>query len=135
MPADSLNCALSPGQEDSVVSICDNDFAKSGNRKGNDEIPQGALRDLCWSVGTHFPSSLNQEGIVFLAVNPHLGFIQWHINEVSAGQLNELNNKEFDHGSKLVVRIYDITDVIFNGFNARSQYDVNIKWSFRVLLP
>lgn len=102
----------------------DNKFPKTEKWKPN-ESDQQKLREICWTVGTHFPKSLNQEGVIFLAVNPHLGFIQWHINEKSITNLKGRLGNAFD-GAQMVIRVYDVTKIEFNGFNARKQFDIDI---------
>jgi glycosyltransferase involved in cell wall biosynthesis len=71
------------------------------------------------------PDCLNQDTISFLAVNPNLGFIQWHINEASSATIKNRYGA-LVNGSKLILRVYDITDINFNGFNANKQFDINI---------
>ncbi|NLW30137.1 MAG: DUF4912 domain-containing protein [Fibrobacter sp.] len=102
----------------------DNKFSKLENLEINETFQQ-ELRKICWMVGTHFPESLNQEGIILLAVNPHLGFIQWHINDKSITSLKNRLGNAFN-GSRMVIRLYDVTGIEFDGFNARKQFDIDI---------
>ncbi len=85
-----------------------------------------SLRQLCWEMGTHFPEKLQQQGVALLAVYPHLGFIQWHINNHSVTWIKESFGSDFDHTAKLVIRIYDVTNILFDGFNANRWFDIEI---------
>ena len=102
MQSNSIEQVLTPEEELSVSQI-DNEFSKSESKTENEAISQDNLRNLCWIAGTHFPSELNQEGMVLLAVNPHLGFIQWHINVSTVEKMREEEREAFERGCKLVI--------------------------------
>ncbi len=58
-------------------------------------------------------------------MHPHQGFIQWHINEKSVADMEaELGSRA--HCARMVLRIYNVTNIIFNGFNAHDFYDVEV---------
>jgi glycosyltransferase involved in cell wall biosynthesis len=83
------------------------------------------LRELCWKMGERFPETFSQEGFSLLAVYPHLGYLQWHVPQAASLKVRE----EYGGGSdnaRLVLRVYDVTGVEFDGFNANRQYDINI---------
>ncbi len=126
MQFNSLQQTLVTEAEMPAVSEYDNYFSKSEKKMEMEPISQNILRDVCWNTGTRFPSSLSQEGMVLLAVNPHLGFIQWHINDLTVADLNEKERDSFSRGCRLVLRVYDVSNVEFNGFNAISQFDIDI---------
>ncbi|MDR0306680.1 MAG: glycosyltransferase [Chitinispirillales bacterium] len=84
------------------------------------------LRELCWKMGERFPSTFLQEGFSLLAVYPHLGFLQWHVSETTALKVREEYGKGFDHEPRFVLRVYDVTGIEFDGFNAVRQYDINV---------
>jgi len=84
-----------------------------------------ALRELCWKMGERFPEEFSQEGFSLLAVYPHLGFLQWHISQAAAFKARK--SAQSDNECRLVIRVYDVTGVEFDGFNANRQYDINIE--------
>ncbi|MFP4164402.1 MAG: glycosyltransferase [Chitinispirillaceae bacterium] len=81
-----------------------------------------ALRELCWEIGQRFPKKFSQESIALLAVYPHLGFIRWNLNESTVKKAKG----DRQSSAKLVIRVYDVTKVDFDGFNANSQFDIDI---------
>ncbi|MFW5813530.1 MAG: DUF4912 domain-containing protein [Fibrobacterota bacterium] len=87
---------------------------------------QHSLRQLCWEIGQRFPKQFCQESIALLAVYPHLGFIQWHLNENTVERTMRDHGPERERDAKLVIRVYDITGVDFDGFNACRQFDIDI---------
>lgn len=126
MQSNSIEQVLTPEEELSVSQI-DNEFSKSESQDQKEEvISQDNLRNVCWITGTHFPMELNQEGMILLAVNPHLGFIQWHINVSTVEKMREEEREAFERGCKLVIRVYDVSGIEFNGLNAVSQFDIDI---------
>lgn len=56
-------------------------------------------------------------------VHPHLGHIHWHIRTKSAEELR--HQRELENAS-FVVRIYDITDILFDGLNAHAFFDLEV---------
>lgn len=99
--------------------------AKKSAGKRTKAISQKRLRDIAWEIGhkQHVPPGTDH--IALLMINPHSAHVYWHITEKS---LNTLRNKlgGIADQASLAIRIYDITDVIFDGFNAHSFFDLNI---------
>ncbi|MDG5815762.1 DUF4912 domain-containing protein [Chitinispirillales bacterium ANBcel5] len=85
-----------------------------------------SLRDLSWEVGVRFPDAFREERVSLLAIYPHLGFIHWHINENTIERLKNQFSAQFKQTAKLIIRVYDITNINFNGFNANRQFDIDI---------
>ncbi|MCL2689662.1 MAG: DUF4912 domain-containing protein [Chitinispirillia bacterium] len=85
------------------------------------------LRELCWEIGQRFPETFSQELFSLLAVYPHLGFLQWHVSQETAARAKACKNVSSDNGCSLVIRVYDVTGVEFDGFNANHQYDIHIQ--------
>jgi len=83
------------------------------------------LRDVCWSLGTAFPAPFTAERIGAVMVRPRFYFLHWHIPQESIDRLRAAQGDAFG-GSRLVIRIYDVTDIIFNGFNAHRWFDITV---------
>jgi glycosyltransferase involved in cell wall biosynthesis len=72
-------------------------------------------------------SSLSSHKFVTLIpINPQLAFINWYIDETTASNLKNDIGAFYEH-SCLILRIYDVTGVDFNGYNARNQFDIEIE--------
>jgi glycosyltransferase involved in cell wall biosynthesis len=103
---------------------------EAGRQAGENEtmappFGQQELRDLAWRIGSYFPQSFHREGISFLPVTPNQGFIQWNVTNETVTRLMAVHGSAW-HGARPVLRIYDVTDIEFNGFNAHRCDDVGI---------
>src|SRR5512145_2483111 len=83
------------------------------------------LRDICWELGASFPPRLSGNRIVLAASHPRLGYASWAVEQGSINALQARLGGRFE-GARYVIRMYDITDVVFNGLNAHSFFDVGI---------
>ncbi len=70
------------------------------------------------------PSTYGVTKIVLMVRDPYWCYSYW---DFSAETMNQINKwfKELD-GPRAVLRVYDVTDKIFNGSNANSFFDVDI---------
>ncbi len=82
------------------------------------------LRDISWEIGHKYPLPLTGNYIDINFIHPRLAFLHWHVSNESLHLLREQRN-EIRHGA-LAVRLYDVTDLIFNGFNAHSHTDIDV---------
>lgn len=62
--------------------------------------------------------------IQIVPINPQLAFINWQIDNITNQLRNYLNI--YYNNSSPVLRIYDITDIQFDGSNARSFLDIDL---------
>jgi glycosyltransferase involved in cell wall biosynthesis len=83
------------------------------------------LREVCWQIGTQFPFAFHGDHIAIIPVHPRQAYIRWHVREASVGELREKLDGSLD-GARLIVRVYDVTDVIFDGFNAHGFFDIDV---------
>ena len=88
-------------------------------------MTQEHIREICWDIGTKFPIPFTSEYLTFSMIYPKRGYLQWHVKESSVHALQAKCGDAF-HGSRLVIRIYDVTDVVFNGFNAHTFFDLDV---------
>ncbi|GAB4390207.1 MAG: hypothetical protein Kow0025_20630 [Thermodesulfovibrionales bacterium] len=73
------------------------------------------LRQVAWEVGRWYPSSLSTDFAALAVVAPRLGNVQWNVRAEGAPR-----------GSSVVVRVHDVTDVIFDGSNSHSSFDIGV---------
>ena len=86
---------------------------------------QERLREIAWEVGAKYPIPLTGDHVALLMVNPHLGYVHWHIQQESVEALNMKHGQGFN-GAHMVVRLYDVTDILFDGFNAHKFVDIEV---------
>ncbi len=70
------------------------------------------------------PDSYNRNLLVMMPRDPHWSYLYWELTSehIEANKL-KLSDSE---SAKLILRMYDVTDVIFNGNNARRQWDIDL---------
>jgi glycogen(starch) synthase len=92
-------------------------------RRGRD---QEFLRRCAWEIGEAGPAeayapTASQVGLAM--VNPTHGFAHWRI---LPGWVDEVARRKGDgwHGSRLVLRLYDVSQIHFNGLNAHAVRDL-----------
>jgi hypothetical protein len=66
------------------------------------------------------PSSYDINRIVILPVDPTFAFIYWEVREDSLNSMFD----QFGYDSKLTIRVYDVTNIEFNGLNAHEWWDI-----------
>lgn len=74
-----------------------------------------------------FPPGYGDNKIVILVRDPWWIFAYW---EISRGKEEDIIKKiklDFDDLAKYILRVYDVTDVSFNGKNAHSYFDIDLK--------
>jgi hypothetical protein len=86
---------------------------------------QNALRELCWQLGQRFPDQLRRQTIAFAPIHTRLGYLCWNVHDDAIQTLKAEKGGEFD-GARFVIRVYDVTDVVFDGFNAHRFFDIDI---------
>lgn len=83
------------------------------------------LRDTAWAVGQHYPLPKQGDWIALATQQPHQGCFVWNLESASVEAL-QANSANALFGSAHVVRIYDITEIDFNGLNAHSFFDIDV---------
>ncbi|MCX8048171.1 MAG: DUF4912 domain-containing protein [Methylohalobius sp.] len=86
-------------------------------------LSQQRLREIAWEIGQHYPTELSIEYIALAMVTPRLGLVHWHIQEKSVKAA--MAKEGLPHAS-LVVRVYDVSDILFDGTNAHSFFDIEV---------
>ncbi len=88
-------------------------------------LSQERLRQIAWEVGHKYPIPATADYIALFMIHPRLGHVHWHIREESAEALRAHRGEVFNNG-QLVVRVYDVTDILFDGFNAHMFFDLEV---------
>jgi glycosyltransferase involved in cell wall biosynthesis len=93
--------------------------------KGGRRVPGERLKRIIWELGHYYPVPLLADQISISMVRPHLGYACWHVSEESIAVLRQQAEDAF-HNARMVVRIYDVTDIIFAGHNAHMFFDIEV---------
>lgn len=69
----------------------------------------------CWS----------EQGVLFLVKDPHWTFLWWELSEARLQDVSErLGGPVIE--AQFCLRIHDVTDIIFDGHNSHSSFDVEV---------
>lgn len=71
------------------------------------------------------PFSYNETKIILMVRDPYWAFAYWDMSEATASKVGSLL-KEHYGSIKAILRIYDVTDLDFNGKNAHRTFDVDV---------
>lgn len=85
---------------------------------------QEHLRQIGWDIGAAFPIEFHGRFVALVPVHPRQIHIQWHAPAAAVEELKRRLGHDL-HGAVLVVRVYDVTDVIFDGSNAHGFFDID----------
>ena len=96
------------------------------------ELPSRILSEKPFSVfipdedyNALFPSFYNETRIVLMARDSHWLFTYWEVNQDSVASMRENLGGSFDSAVP-ILRVCDVTNVIFDGGNANRSFDVRI---------
>ena len=71
------------------------------------------------------PSRYEQDTMVLLVRDPWWLYTYWELKQVTVDRLKSELKDEF-YKAKRVLRVYDVTNIIFNGLNANRFFDIEI---------
>jgi glycosyltransferase involved in cell wall biosynthesis len=95
-------------------------------KKKEKKPSQKRLRDIAWGIGQKHPAPPEIDHMALLMIHPHRGHVYWHIMKKSLDALKKRLGRISDHASQ-VVRVYDVTDIIFDGSNAHTFFDIEVR--------
>ncbi len=81
------------------------------------------FREIAWEIGQYWSSEFAIEYLALAMVSPHLGLVHWRVRENS---LKALRKDPRFARSPLVVRVYEVTDLLFDGTNAHGFFDLEV---------
>ena len=87
-----------------------------------------------------FPSGYGDNKIVLLVRDPWWIFAYWEIRQDKEDDIRRKIGSSGDSPQKTILRVYDVTNVNFNGKNANSFFDIELKglasnWYINVAPP
>jgi glycogen(starch) synthase len=88
-------------------------------------LAQERLREIAWEIGQKYPIPYRTDNLVLSMVHPRLGQVHWHLRQAAVEALRAQAGDAYRH-APLVVRIYDITDIVFDGYNAHRFFDLAV---------
>lgn len=97
--------------------------AKKPVKRKKDGSVQKRLRDITWEIGQTRPVHPDTDHIALLMVHPHYGHVYWHIMDKSLGALRKQLRKQSETLT-MIIRVYDVTDIMFDGSNAHTFFDM-----------
>jgi hypothetical protein len=71
------------------------------------------------------PSNYGDTKAVMLPRDPIWIYVYWEINQSTIESIKNKYGQNFDH-SALTIRIYDVTDINFDGTNANKSFDISV---------
>ncbi|MDP2928951.1 MAG: DUF4912 domain-containing protein [Candidatus Omnitrophota bacterium] len=74
-----------------------------------------------------FPSGYGDHKIVILVRDPWWIFAYWEIRREKEEEIINKIKSDGDDPTKTILRVYDVTDVSFNGKNAHSHFDIELR--------
>jgi len=86
---------------------------------------QNKVKEASPSSKTGLPDSYGGTKIVLLVRDPLWFYAYWNIAPEKINELSKKYGDNFDR-SQIVLRVYDVTDVSFNGSNANRYFDVRL---------
>ena len=97
--------------------------AEENDRESSSETVESP-RELTSEPGD-LPDSYGKTKVILLPVEPHLVHAYW---EVTSDELEKAKHRLGDahKRSQAVLRFYDVTNIVFDGTNAHSSFDVDI---------
>ncbi|MEJ2697418.1 MAG: DUF4912 domain-containing protein [Candidatus Sulfobium sp.] len=93
-------------------------------KKRKEKLSQEQLRQIAWETGRIFPIPLSSDYLSLSMVHPRLGHVHWNLRKASLKNLASSRGDTF-RGAPLIVRVYDVTDIIFDGLNAHTFFDLD----------
>jgi glycosyltransferase involved in cell wall biosynthesis len=83
------------------------------------------IRNIAWEIGKQYPVPLTWEYAALLMVHPRRVCVYWHVAEKTLKTLRKKNNPVLNN-AQMVIRVYDVTDLIFDGLNAHMFFDLEV---------
>jgi len=74
-----------------------------------------------------FPRSYGETRVVLLVRDPWWLHAYWEVTPQKENEMRRRLGEDLYNRSKTILRVYDVTDIIFDGTNAHSYFDIEIK--------
>jgi hypothetical protein len=86
-------------------------------------LPQARLREISGDIARRHGPEPAADYVALNMVHPRLGHAYWRIGLQSLENLRLRNDREF-YDARLILRLYDVTDILFDGANAHHFIDL-----------
>lgn len=83
------------------------------------------LIEISDEVSQYFPQSISDTRLVLMEIDPYKAHAYWNINERDLAQIQKELGEWFKD-AQLVLRMYDISCIHFDGTNAHSHFDMEV---------
>ncbi len=78
------------------------------------------------TIKEELPKSYGDTKIVLLPRDPYWAYAYWEISESARNEIQKEHGKDIFKKGKLILRVYDVTNIKFNGKNAHKYFDITI---------
>ncbi len=72
-----------------------------------------------------FPGFYNETCLTAMARDPHWLYVYWEVESAALEEMKRKLGGEYSRSST-ILRVYDVTDILFNGNNAHRCFDINL---------
>jgi glycosyltransferase involved in cell wall biosynthesis len=93
-------------------------------KKLKGKLSQKVMRQIAWETGRVFPIPFSSDYLSLSMVQPRLGHAHWNVQAESVEKLI-LSRGDSLRGAPLIVRVYDVTEIVFDGSNAHAFFDLH----------
>lgn len=87
--------------------------------------PPAGIESVTTRLPKELPLAYGEDKIVLLARDPRWLYTYWEVTQDKWETLKQQLNRDF-YSAKKVLRVYDVSDIIFDGNNAHSFFDIEI---------
>lgn len=95
-------------------------------RNVNASHDQKRLREIAWQIGQRYSTVELCDCCVLLMASPHRAHVFWSVN-TPAGREKDLFGSYPPGSARTVIRLHDVTDIIYNGSNAHRTIEVFVE--------
>ncbi len=94
-------------------------------KKASNVFSQEQLREMLWEIGAKYPIPMSTDYLALYMTCPHQGHLHWHVSEERMHTTRWQGGESYNN-APLIIRMYDVTDVLFDGFNAHEFFDFEV---------
>jgi len=96
-----------------------------GEKERSGRPDPARLREISREIGEQYPVVHDGDRVVIAVVHPRLAYLSWHLDPASVDTLGADLGPRFA-GARCQVRVYDVTDLLFDGTNAHATFELSV---------